>query len=491
MNLTFIQAVTPNASDAPKRTETVKSSGVDRKQKKSFEEALGAGAKKDNTAASKADDHRAAASAEQKGAKAPEAKPVAAKSDGNTDAPTASAAAVEEEPEAEAAADPALLSMLQQLLGAQDQSAVGEPDSGEDDSALAVSSEDATASGLVPLTWKEKAGLLVQLAAQGNARDQGAGDTVQQLLQQWSGGLDPVAEDALIGRIQQLLQGLNRQGQGNAPKTAEAGTELLQQLVEQAGDVGKKGRPESGSAAPLAAVPSMVHTLAPAADTKALHLSQLAAKQHPFLLSGGGTASAAEEEGKADALETMEPLQVGEEYRNPLLLHQAEQPAQLKNVLAGEAAVEIPAKTFAKDLSAFIAKSFNWTKAAEGAGIKITLNPEYLGHVQVELSLNQGQLSAQFTANTAVGKEMLESQMQQLRASLQSQGIQVEKMAVVQTSLLQSNLSHHQGQQQSFQNSKQNGRQSSGEGYEDLAAIDGAEQAGPLQSPDRIIDYTA
>jgi len=92
---------------------------------------------------------------------------------------------------------------------------------------------------------------------------------------------------------------------------------------------------------------------------------------------------------------------------------------------------------------------------------KIQLHPAELGQVDVKLLANNGQITAQLLVETVMGKELLEGQLHQLKQALVSQGYQVEKIEVQQTSAsansvndLRSGLdysSQHSGRQQSQQ----------------------------------------
>jgi flagellar hook-length control protein FliK len=87
----------------------------------------------------------------------------------------------------------------------------------------------------------------------------------------------------------------------------------------------------------------------------------------------------------------------------------------------------------------------------------IKLAPEHLGQIEVKLTMNNGTLSAMITAETLAAKDALESNLSALRASLQNQGITVEKLTVnQQQSNFQSGMFHdgrhrqpsNQGQEQ-------------------------------------------
>ncbi|TVY10653.1 flagellar hook-length control protein FliK [Paenibacillus cremeus] len=120
--------------------------------------------------------------------------------------------------------------------------------------------------------------------------------------------------------------------------------------------------------------------------------------------------------------------------------------------------LQMPAATFSDDMAHFVVSSFMMESSIEGfTEAKISLYPQHLGQVDVKLTMHNGQLVAQFVADSVAGKEMLESQLSQLKTTLQSQGIQVQKLEVSQSQGFQSGMFQEgrQQQQQSQQSSKQ------------------------------------
>ncbi|UFJ42130.1 flagellar hook-length control protein FliK [Brevibacillus humidisoli] len=93
-------------------------------------------------------------------------------------------------------------------------------------------------------------------------------------------------------------------------------------------------------------------------------------------------------------------------------------------------------------------------KLTEADGVteaKLVLHPRSLGQVDVKITSHNGVITAYFTADTASGKEMLDTQMSQLRSALIQQGLQVDRLEVT----------HQSSQQQAFdfQQQKEQGRQ--------------------------------
>lgn len=136
---------------------------------------------------------------------------------------------------------------------------------------------------------------------------------------------------------------------------------------------------------------------------------------------------------------------------------------------------------FYSDMQGFVLRSLLTTKSNGVSEAKIALYPEHLGHVDVKITMAaNGQLTAQLTAHTMAGKEMLEAQLAQLRANLQNQGIQVDRIDVTHAD---SNLSHafrEQGQQsfQQFSGSRRGGSDGSDFLEDELST---AEELGSIQ----------
>jgi len=63
---------------------------------------------------------------------------------------------------------------------------------------------------------------------------------------------------------------------------------------------------------------------------------------------------------------------------------------------------------------------------------RIRLIPEHLGELDVKISVQNGTVTALFTAETAAAREMLEMQLPMLRTALQQQGFQVDRLVVTQ-----------------------------------------------------------
>jgi len=113
---------------------------------------------------------------------------------------------------------------------------------------------------------------------------------------------------------------------------------------------------------------------------------------------------------------------------------------------------------FAEKIKGMIVQKFNINHLNGVTEAKLQLTPEHLGKVDVKISMQNGIMTAIFQAETAMGKDALENQMAQLRASLASQGITVDKIEVSQASFA-TQLSQQQKQQQQFSNGQQNSKE--------------------------------
>lgn len=115
----------------------------------------------------------------------------------------------------------------------------------------------------------------------------------------------------------------------------------------------------------------------------------------------------------------------------------------------------VHAGRFAEDM-AQILRSMKLHTNGSLSEVRVMLRPEHLGQLDVKVTLQNGQLIALFTAESARGKELLESQMAQLKAVLQMQGLQVERLEVTVYEPRQSGAFQDPGQR----NPRQSGRES-------------------------------
>ncbi|MED4203775.1 flagellar hook-length control protein FliK [Neobacillus mesonae] len=145
-------------------------------------------------------------------------------------------------------------------------------------------------------------------------------------------------------------------------------------------------------------------------------------------------------------------------------------PTTSSHVTSGEkqAPVEtVRAANFKQDIQQIIQSAIHVTESDDGFEAMFTLAPKHLGKVDVKVTIQDGQVTAEFLTSTPLGKDLLETHVQALRSSLETQGLQVAKIDISQqpasttTNLLgtfsQSSGDFHgrQGQQGSRKRSEQ------------------------------------
>ena len=113
--------------------------------------------------------------------------------------------------------------------------------------------------------------------------------------------------------------------------------------------------------------------------------------------------------------------------------------ANVKNVFIDALANHAVSQTGEADLAAAaqvreianqIMEQIKITIRPDQTNMELQLNPEHLGRVNLTITEKEGMMTAQFTTQTEVAKEAIESQMSALRESLQNQGIKVEAIEV-------------------------------------------------------------
>lgn len=85
-----------------------------------------------------------------------------------------------------------------------------------------------------------------------------------------------------------------------------------------------------------------------------------------------------------------------------------------------------------RDMQAIFKRS-NFGQVNGTNRLLIKLYPEHLGQVRIELVQTNGIMTARILASTALGKEMLDSQLNQLRNAFVQQNLQVDRIDVSQT----------------------------------------------------------
>ncbi|GKV67801.1 hypothetical protein NCCP2716_02990 [Sporosarcina sp. NCCP-2716] len=149
-----------------------------------------------------------------------------------------------------------------------------------------------------------------------------------------------------------------------------------------------------------------------------------------------------------------------EQNQNQLLQNPTSQPIVSRNVFT----LETPAAKPSGQAEALLEKLqglFKQTNFGQLGGtnrLLVKLYPEHLGQVRIELVQVNGVMTARILASTALGKEMLDSQLHQLRQSFSQQNIQVDRIDVTQA--VQDPSRNERNQQFSQQQFKGNEEQS-------------------------------
>lgn len=133
---------------------------------------------------------------------------------------------------------------------------------------------------------------------------------------------------------------------------------------------------------------------------------------------------------------------------------------------------QVPVQQFAQQIEKFLVKQFQLTQGNGTTEAKLTLNPEHLGQVDIRIIMQNGQVTAQFMTENGMARDLLDNQMSQLRQALHSQGLQVDRLEVVQQSSASSSTTFQQ-QEHRQSNSGNQGNGSNRRGadglYEDPA----------------------
>ncbi|AIY04096.1 hypothetical protein Plano_0131 [Planococcus sp. PAMC 21323] len=142
------------------------------------------------------------------------------------------------------------------------------------------------------------------------------------------------------------------------------------------------------------------------------------------------------------------------------------------------------------DLGGMMKSSMRLAETQEGMKMRINIFPEHLGHLEILLTSTNGKLAAQIMASTPMAKEALDLQLNQLRMSLFQQGVEVEKIEVLQqTSQQPFNQQQPQSGQRFTQPQQRNSKANDSNGYLQVEDEKRAEQQ-PLIGDMIKVDYT-
>jgi flagellar hook-length control protein FliK len=109
-----------------------------------------------------------------------------------------------------------------------------------------------------------------------------------------------------------------------------------------------------------------------------------------------------------------------------------------QSIIANEKVVPaqtVQANQFDQEITKFLQSSINVTGLEDGIEATFTLAPKHLGKVDVKVTIQEGQVTAEFLTSTPLGKDLLETHVQTLRSALETQGLQVTKIEISQQTI--------------------------------------------------------
>ncbi|GKV55588.1 hypothetical protein NCCP2222_15350 [Sporosarcina sp. NCCP-2222] len=112
-------------------------------------------------------------------------------------------------------------------------------------------------------------------------------------------------------------------------------------------------------------------------------------------------------------------------------VHQTVTKSEMVTVQSGQTQ-ENRSETLMKEMQ-LLFKRANFGQAGGSNRMLIKLYPEHLGQIRIELHETNGIISARILASTALAKEMLDSQMHQLRQAFNQQNVQVDRIDITQS----------------------------------------------------------
>lgn len=266
--------------------------------------------------------------------------------------------------------------------------------------------------------------------------------------------------NAVLGRLAEAHPALAATGEEAARQTPAAKAEAAMQAADPAPAerrvAAKAEQPE----------PAIVIRRMPGSETGAdsRQLLDRLAHMRPTLVIGAaavepGAESAATAKPADSHVPTVTamPAEAAQPFNAPQTAQPAA-PASMPDVPARPADVPtavVQVRQFAEQMAEFMVKQFAITRSGALSEARITLVPEHLGQLDVKISVQNGTVTATFAAETAGAREMLELQLPALRAALQQQGFQVERLVVSQqqasgpsTGHFQDERQRHDGQQE-------------------------------------------
>lgn len=228
--------------------------------------------------------------------------------------------------------------------------------------------------------------------------------------------------------------------ESNVAKNAPEFKHLLQSLQSQLQEAGvdttnNKGWTELKSILDtLTAVKDQTAQVAPSTSLQTSKQDSVVPQVLVAAVANSGTQV------KAEA-ETTSVSNAGGEVEHSTIITAGELSLRSSGTTAGKPAEPVmQTSQFAKEMTQFVVNKLDIVQQKGFSEATISLRPEHLGKLDVQITLQNGQLVARFMTEHTMAKDMLEQQMTQLRSSLQAQGIQVERLEVTQNSSIGSQM---------------------------------------------------
>lgn len=220
--------------------------------------------------------------------------------------------------------------------------------------------------------------------------------------------------------LTQLIAGMN-EPDSTVVKNAPEFKHLLQSLQSQLQDAGvdtslNKGWDE---------LKSILETLA-VAKVQAVQMAPTNQTSKQDSVASQVLVSAASNTGPKVSVETDSAPTTNEvgEVDHSSIITAGELSLRSTGTSAGKPAEPVmQASQFAKEMTQFVVNKLDIVQQKGFSEATISLRPEHLGKLDVQITLQNGQLVARFMTEHTMAKDMLEQQMMQLRSSLQAQGI--------------------------------------------------------------------
>lgn len=143
-----------------------------------------------------------------------------------------------------------------------------------------------------------------------------------------------------------------------------------------------------------------------------------------------------------------------------------------------------------EELSGVFKNSLRMSTTGESTQIKVNITPDHLGHLDIRLTETNGKIAAQIFTSSIAAKDALDLQLNQLRQTLAQQGLNIEKIEVVQNNSQQSlGQQNAQSEQRFAQQQRQNTANRETNGYQQIEEKAAVERS-HLDSGMLKVDYT-